>query len=201
MKDQFNNPNENKPLEDGLGNFESSEFTIPESQRARPVDTSVDVVHSDAVTIVPMSAKTPVQYFATVASFLMIAMATLALIYPGVINDNLPILLINNSYAWFMGWVPMNIVNKSLLIGVGAAGLFCMNSAYASFIWSRCVAISMGILAVMGMFPATSTLFDLAPLFSTHILVSAFFCISALYFSNTAMKYVKRPNRSVSRYY
>ena len=134
---------------------------------------------------------TAVQAYALVGGLLMVALGIWALAVPGVINDNLPTLSINNSYSWFMGNVPLNIVNKFMLIAYGIAGMAVSKRIDLSVNWSRFVFITMGIFAVMGLFPQTNTLFGLAPLFSTSIIVHGIFAIFGGIFASSGMKSLK----------
>ena len=128
-----------------------------------------------------------VQYFAGIGGLFMVLMSLISLISPGMVNDNLPLLLMESSYGWFMGVLPMNLINKLMLLSLGISGIVVMNKVYSSLIWSRLVFVSMGVLALMGLFVETSTMFGLVPLFGTQILVHGIFSVLG-YLSATAVK-------------
>ncbi|MES2962694.1 MAG: DUF4383 domain-containing protein [Bdellovibrionota bacterium] len=129
--------------------------------------------------------------FALIAGVFMLAMGVLAFI-PALSRDAgmiLPTLKVTNSYGAFLGFFPMNIVNKIALIGFGLAGLYAATrtgtSLPASIRWSRIVFMAMGVLAILGMIPATNTLFGYWPLFGGEIVAHGVFAVLGAYFGYT----------------
>lgn len=129
--------------------------------------------------------------FALIGGILMLVMGVLAFV-PGLSRDvglSLPALKVTNSYGAFLGFFPMNVFNKMALIGFGLAGIFAATrratSLPASIKWSRYVFIVMGLLAILGMIPATNTLFGYWPLFGGEIVVHGVFAVLGAYFGYT----------------
>lgn len=129
--------------------------------------------------------------FALIGGILMLVMGVLAFV-PALSRDAgivLPALKVTNSYGAFLGFFPMNIFNKIALIGFGAAGIFAATRAAtslpASIRWSRIVFAVMGVLAILGMIPATNTLFGYWPLFSGEIVAHGVFAVLGAYFGYT----------------
>ena len=123
--------------------------------------------------------------FAMIGGWVMLVMGVLSLI-PALSQNNfiLPALNINTSYGMFLGYFPMNIVNKAALILFGIAGIVCASreNVIPSVKFSRVVCIVMGVLAVMGLIPSLSTLFGYAPLFRGEVLTHAIFAGLGAYY-------------------
>jgi hypothetical protein len=119
------------------------------------------------------------------AIMLLTGLAALVPAWKGAM-DTLPPLALEISYGLFLGFLPMNIVNKLLLIVVGAAGLYASRAKFrdlpASIGWSRMVFFLFGAAAILGMIPATNTFFGYAPLFGNYVWVHAVFAIAGAYF-------------------
>lgn len=99
---------------------------------------------------------------------------------------DLPALTIENSYGYFLGYVPMNIFNKSALIVFGLMGIAAAtwrhNSLPLSIKYSRMIMVVMGVLAVLGLFEQTNTLYGYWPLFGANIVLYALFAVVGGYF-------------------
>ena len=110
--------------------------------------------------------------FALWGGIAMIALSVVAFFMPGSVVG-LPALMVESSYGLFLGLIPMNIVTKGVIALFGAVGVYCAMSSTVSLprsIWySRAVAASMAVAMVLGLFPATETLFGYAPLFGNII--------------------------------
>jgi hypothetical protein len=126
--------------------------------------------------------------FARVAGIVMLAIGVLALI-PAlnfIPASGLPALNVENSYGLFLGYVPMNILNKVLLMILGVAGIAAsMAPATAlpkSILWSRVVFVVSAVLAVLGLFVQTNTLNGYMPLYSWNVLSSAVFAVLGAYY-------------------
>ena len=108
----------------------------------------------------------------------MLVLGALSLIpaFTGL-SFGLPILRIETSYGLFLGIFPLNIVNKAILIGLGLWGIAAASdpvlSIPRSIMFSRTVCWLSGVLAIMGLFPQTNTVFGFAPLFGAGIWLHA----------------------------
>jgi len=124
--------------------------------------------------------------FALIAGSLMLVMGLAAMI-PALSSFPtwLPRLQLETSYGAFLDLFAMNIVNKVALLAFGIAGILVARGsveASASVMWSRVVFVVMGIGALLGAIPATSTLFGYWPLFGAEIAVHALFAAAGAYF-------------------
>ena len=100
--------------------------------------------------------------------------------------DWLPSLQINSGYGVFLNILPMNIVNKVLLIAFGIAGVVIAQprfSAEANVRYAKSVFYFMGILAVLGLFRYTNTLFGIMPLMRGEVVAHGIFALLGGYFS------------------
>lgn len=123
--------------------------------------------------------------FAMFGGIVMLLMGVFSLIMPGSL-DTLPILKVENSYGLFLGLFPMNILNKIALIVFGLMGIAAASSKFTalplSIKYSRLVMVFMGVAAILGLIPATSTLFGYWPLFGYEVAAHGIFAIIGAYF-------------------
>ena len=131
-----------------------------------------------------------VRKYALFGGIFFLAMGIAAFI-PGLFQyadetTNLPALNLNTSYGLFLGFLPMNIVNKLLLIVLGCWGIAASQapgtSLPRSIVWSRWVFGISGVLAVLGLLPNTNTMFGYWPLFSWNVATSGVISLVAAYF-------------------
>jgi hypothetical protein len=127
--------------------------------------------------------------FALIGGIVMLAMGLLALIpdlYAYRQNSELPTLVVQSSYGYFLGFIPMNILNKLTLVLFGIAGIAATRapttSLPKSITWSRWVFFVMAPLAVLGLFYQTNTLGGYMPLFEAQAWIYGIFAILGAYF-------------------
>jgi hypothetical protein len=125
--------------------------------------------------------------FAMIGGVFMLIWGVLALI-PSLSENQavLPGLKLETSYGLFLGMFAMNIVNKLALIVLGlwgiAAGTGEATNLPASIRYSRIVFFAMGVLAILGLIPQTSTLGGYWPLFGNNVYEHAVFAVVGAYF-------------------
>lgn len=116
--------------------------------------------------------------FALVGGIVMLVLGALSLIpaFTGL-SFGLPILRVETSYGLFLGIFPLNIINKAMLIAFGLWGIAAASdpvlSQPRSVTFARSVCAITGVLAILGLFPQTNTLFGFAPLFGAGIWLHA----------------------------
>lgn len=90
------------------------------------------------------------------------------------------------SHVNFLGLLPMNIINKIALLGFGAGGIaayLARNTSLPSSInFARIVAIVMIPGAILGLIPATQTMFGYWPLYGGEVIVHGAFGLMGAYF-------------------
>ncbi len=125
--------------------------------------------------------------FSLIAGSIMILLALLSFI-PGLNQspEGLPPLQLETNYGVFLGFLPLNILTQLALLVFGAGGLvayFSKNKSLPNSIrHARWVAYVMGLAAVLGMIPATQTLFGYWPLFGNEVIVHGTFAVLGAYF-------------------
>lgn len=133
--------------------------------------------------------------FAMIGGWVMLVMGILSLI-PTLSQNTylLPALRLENSYGLFLGFFPMNILNKLALILFGVAGIMASRTddVIASVKYSRIVCVAMGGLALLGLFPSTNTLFGYWPLFGGEIVGHGIFALLGGYFGYAVPASIKR---------
>jgi hypothetical protein len=125
--------------------------------------------------------------YALMGGIVMIVMAVLAFVPSLSWNSEiLPPLKLDTSYGQFLGIFPMNVLNKLALLIFGVAGVAVSYNEFRSLpysiLWSRAVFVFMGIAAVLGLIPSTSTVGGYWPLFGYEVLPHAIFAVLGAYF-------------------
>lgn len=143
--------------------------------------------------------------FALVGGIVMLALGILAFV-PGLnqFPAGMPVLNVEESYGLFLGYFPMNIFNKVALIALGLAGVWASQaknrSLPASIQYSRWVFLVTGVLAILGLFPQTNTLFGYWPLFGATFWEHAVFAVVAAYYGfMLTSKVPEAPGRHMPR--
>ena len=80
------------------------------------------------------------------------------------------------------GIFPVNSVHNMVHVGLGIWGLVAGATLAAAVIYFRGIAIIYGLLAVLGLIPATHTLFGLAPIHGADVVLHAVLAVIAAYF-------------------
>lgn len=128
--------------------------------------------------------------FSLIGGLVMLMMGIIAFVPSLNVVEGLPPLIVNTSYGMFLDIFPLNIFNKLTLIFFGIAGVAAYmtseNSLQYSIIYSRIVFWAMGILAMLGLFPETNTLFGYWPLFGFEIIVHGLFAALGGYYGYVA---------------
>jgi hypothetical protein len=96
--------------------------------------------------------------------------------------EGLPELALPISYGNFLGYFPLNVMNKGALISVGIFGILAatakFNALPRSINYARATSLLMAAMAVLGLIPQTNTLFGYWPLFGTYnVAASSLFAV------------------------
>lgn len=140
------------------------------------------------------------QRFALFGGILMLVIGAVSLI-PAMVGSNasLPPLMNETSYGLFLGFFPMNVFNKIALITFGIAGIVASQmkgtELPSSIRYSRIIFFAFGALAVLGLIPATNTLFGYWPLFGGEILAHAAFALVGAYYGYALSSKVPKVTR------
>lgn len=123
------------------------------------------------------------RYFALVFGIIYVAVGILGFI-PGALAPavDAPPLAVETLAGRLLGLFPVNVLHTLFHLLVGIWGILAYRSYGASRGYARSLAVIYGLLAILGLIPATSTLFGFAPLFGHDIWLHAGTAIIAAYF-------------------
>ena len=124
-----------------------------------------------------------VRTFALVAGLIYLVVGILGFI-PGLVTppEGGHELAIEAGHGRLFGLFPINAMHNVVHLAIGLWGLLAYRSTSGSVTYARGLAILYGLLAVLGLIPATNTLFGLAPIHSNDIWLHAGTALIAAYF-------------------
>jgi hypothetical protein len=125
--------------------------------------------------------------FAMIGGILMLIVGALAFV--PALNEaplGLPVLNLDTSYGLFLGLFPMNVLNKLALIIFGVLGILAASresvSLPMSIRYSRIIFYIFAVVAILGIFPQTNTLFGYWPLYGNEVWSHGIVALIAAYF-------------------
>ncbi len=123
------------------------------------------------------------RYFALVFGIIYIV-AGVAGFIPGLLvhSPELPPIAVDSLYGRVLGLFPVNILHSLVHLGLGVWGVIAWKAYSNSRMYARALAVIFGVLAVIGLIPATNTLFGLVPLFGHDIWLHGLTALIAAYF-------------------
>lgn len=125
-----------------------------------------------------------IRKFALIFGFIFVLVGILGFV-PGA-NDHshtdMPSIAVDSFYGRLLGLFPVNLMHNIVHIAVGAWGIFSSGSVAASRLFGRGLAILYGLLTILGLIPATYTLFGIAPIFGHDVWLHALSAVIAGYF-------------------
>jgi hypothetical protein len=125
-----------------------------------------------------------IRKFALIFGVIYLLVGVLGFI-PGV-NDHshadMPVIAVDSFYGRLLGLFPVNIMHNIVHLAVGAWGMLASKSVAASRLFGKGLAILYGLLTIMGLIPATQTLFGIAPIFGHDVWLHALSAAIAAYF-------------------
>lgn len=101
-------------------------------------------------------------------------------------SHDLPPLAVETSYGRALGLFPVNILHNLVHIAIGLWGVLGSRSLGGARLFARGLAIFYGLLAILGLIPATNTMFGLIPIFGHDVWLHAGTALVAAYFSFVA---------------
>ncbi|HYE34009.1 DUF4383 domain-containing protein [Methylocaldum sp.] len=119
-----------------------------------------------------------VQTFAKVFGILYVIVGILGFI-PGLVQPIVggPELAVEAGYGRLLGIFPVNLIHNLVHIGIGVWGILAARSLPRAVTFARANAVIFGVLFLLGLIPATNTLFGLAPIYGIdawlHLLSAA----------------------------
>ena len=123
-----------------------------------------------------------VQKFALAFGILYVAVGLLGFV-PGLVTPETGHdLAVDAGHGRLLGLFPVNLVHNLVHLGIGVWGLLASRSLGGAVGYARGLTILYGALAVLGLIPATNTLFGLAPLYGLDVALHAASALLAGYF-------------------
>jgi hypothetical protein len=91
-------------------------------------------------------------------------------------------LTVEASSGLLLGLFPVNVLHNLVHIAFGVWGFFAAGNLSAARLYARVVAISYALLTVLGLIPATNTVFGLVPIYGHDVWLHALLAAVAAYF-------------------
>jgi hypothetical protein len=112
---------------------------------------------------------------------------------PGLVHPvpaGAPPLVVASGYGLVLGLLPVNLLHNLVHVLFGILGVAAFAGVFAPRLYAQIVAVAYGLLVVLGLFPATSTLFGLVPIYGYDVWLHLVLGVVAGYFGFMA------PNRA-----
>lgn len=124
-----------------------------------------------------------VQAFARIFGIIYIIVGIMGFV-PGLVQ---PItdttgLAVEAGYGRLLGLFPVNVVHNLVHLGFGIWGVMAARDLISSTMFARINAIVFGVLALLGIIPATNMLFGLAPIYGIDAFLHGATAAVAAYF-------------------
>ena len=116
---------------------------------------------------------------------------------PGMLHPvpaNAPPLTVTMGYGLVMGLLPVNVIHNLVHVLFGVLGLVAYGGLFAPRVYAQIVAVAYGLLVILGLLPATNTLFGLIPIYGNDVWLHLVLGIVAAYFG-----FMARAEASVQR--
>ncbi len=97
-----------------------------------------------------------------------------------------PPLIVPANYGYLLGLFPVNLLHNLIHLTISVLGFVAYRSYAAARLFSRGLAIYLGILALMGLAPPLHTTFGLVPLYSHDVWLHGLEALLAVYFGFVA---------------
>ncbi|QCF26814.1 DUF4383 domain-containing protein [Hydrocarboniclastica marina] len=91
-------------------------------------------------------------------------------------------LAVEAGHGWLLGIFPVNVVHNLVHLGIGIWGILAAKAFASSVFYAKANAVIFALLAILGIIPATDTLFGLVPLYGNDIWLHVLNAVVAGYF-------------------
>jgi hypothetical protein len=81
-----------------------------------------------------------------------------------------------------MGVLPVNLLHNLVHVLFGILGIVAFAGLFAPRVYAQIVAVAYGLLVVLGLLPATNTLFGLVPIYGNDVWLHLVLGVVAAYF-------------------
>ena len=93
-----------------------------------------------------------------------------------------PPLSVATGYGLVMGLLPVNLLHNLVHVLFGILGVAAFAGLFAPRVYAQIVAVVYGLLVVLGLLPATNTLFGLVPIYGNDVWLHLVLGVVAAYF-------------------
>ena len=90
-----------------------------------------------------------------------------AMLHP--VPADAPPLTVGSGYGLVLGLLPVNVLHNLVHILFGILGVAAFAGLFGPRTYARIVAVSYGLLVILGLIPATYTLFGLVPIYGMDV--------------------------------
>ena len=104
---------------------------------------------------------------------------------PGLLHPvpaGAPPLTVASGYGFILGLLPVNILHNLVHVLFGILGIAAYAGVFAPRVYAQIVAVSYGLLVILGLVPATNTLFGLVPIYGADVWLHLVLGLVAAYF-------------------
>ena len=98
------------------------------------------------------------------------------------VHADAPPLTVNSGYGLVFGLLPVNILHNLVHVLFGILGLIAFAGVFSPRTYAKIIAIFYGLLVVLGLIPATNTLFGLVPIYGNDVWLHLVLGAIAAYF-------------------
>jgi Domain of unknown function (DUF4383) len=103
-----------------------------------------------------------------------------ALLHP--VPANAPPLTVPMGYGLILGLLPVNVLHNLVHVLFGILGLVAFGGFFSPRLYAQIVAVAYGLLVILGLLPATNTLFGLVPIYGSDVWLHLVLGVVAAYF-------------------
>ena len=104
---------------------------------------------------------------------------------PGMLHPvpaNAPPLTVDMGYGLVLGLLPVNVLHNLVHVLFGILGVVAYFGVFAPRVYAQIVAVAYGLLVVLGLLPATNTVFGLIPIYGNDVWLHLVLGAIAAYF-------------------
>ena len=104
---------------------------------------------------------------------------------PGMLHPvpaEAPPLSVATGYGLIMGLLPVNVLHNLVHVLFGLLGIVAFAGLFAPRVYAQIVAVAYVLLVVLGLLPATNTLFGLVPIYGNDVWLHLMLGVVAAYF-------------------
>lgn len=117
---------------------------------------------------------------------------------PGMLHPvpaNAPPLTVPMGYGLVMGLLPVNVLHNLVHVLFGILGVAAYGGLFAPRVYAQIVAVAYGLLVILGLLPATNTLFGLIPIYGNDVWLHLVLGAVAAYFGYRTSAEVPVPRK------